>query len=250
MIVLGLDGLDFTYCRDHDFKHLLLKHHGRIEVPIHPVKGVPLSPSVWYSFLTGEWRGDLEFSQPLKLRILKRVRKYVPISLGLGRKTAGHFRYPPMNIDGSFIFHGWRAFNVPYVNLDLVDIEEILKLPRDDLMASQLIRILMEQRHTFLQMVNGSSWVMGYFQFPDYIQHLMKEALIYQCYTILDYFVNEILRVDPYVTIVSDHGWSRLTDNHSMFGMYSSTIAFDPTPRRITEFHTIFHQMIRREKNG
>ena len=90
IFILGLDGLEYDFVEKWNLVHLKQREYGKIIVPIAEKLGVPNTPEVWASFLTGKHIKvsfeDRNVVLPV-LKILKILRKYVNVSLGLDKKN-------------------------------------------------------------------------------------------------------------------------------------------------------------------
>ena len=67
MFILGLDGLEHSFVEEFDCKNLKQLHYSQIDVPLDSKRGIPVTPQVWLSFLSGKWIGDLEFANAPRL---------------------------------------------------------------------------------------------------------------------------------------------------------------------------------------
>ena len=104
IFILGLDGLEYDFVVRWNLKSLKQKEYGKLEVPIDKESGVPKSPEVWSAFLTGKYSSrGLSFKRTpmidFILRILKFMRKHIPVSLGLGKRirVKAPKRFPELN---------------------------------------------------------------------------------------------------------------------------------------------------------
>jgi len=254
IVILGLDGLEYDFVERWNLKNLKQREYGKLEVPINKEKGVPWSPEVWAAFLTGRHIPSLDFSRtPMLdfiLKALKFMRRYIPLSLGLGRKAVirAPVHFPELKERTFLDLTNSKEINVPYYSHDNKTFRISWELDAGKISLKEAVnkdlnlyiywkrRILKE-----LEEAGDFDVVFAFMHFPDALQHLLfiRSLAIKELYADLDQYVSRLkLRVDSSLfLIVSDHGFDLETKTHSMYGFYSSNVSLDPRPRRITDFY-------------
>ncbi len=256
---LGLDGLDKKVVEDLDCKSLLQSEHGALEVPINPLRGVPMTPEVWACFLTGKAvQSGLDFEMDYKMgrlgkfvfRSLVFLRKHIHLSLGLGKalNIEVHKGFPELEEKTFFDFADVFGFNVPYHNHDSTIFMFNYLLYRKKMKFEEYKREiynLFEERK--LQVIsnvsNFNKTTFVYLEFPDIIQHIefMNREVLNQHYFQLDGFVKHLKSLfdfDNFV-IVSDHGFDFDNASHSKEGFYSLHKELSFKPKSITDFYNV-----------
>lgn len=244
-LVLGLDGLDYNLVKRFDCSCLMQKQFGEYAVPINPSKGVPLSPEVWASVLSGTMveGGSLEFvvDSPLGQKwgskltnLLVRVRRHIPLSLGLGRKVSRVHGYPPCSLPFWLDAPDWFKLNVPFRDYD----ERIFQLAAEwnqgltnyDRFIERVGDLFWQRKIQVMDAVptmKGFSKAFVYLDFPDSLQHAFGSSLqqFQSHYEELNQFVTRFLSLLKPETclILSDHGFDLEKQTHSNFGFYSCT---------------------------
>jgi hypothetical protein len=257
VFILGLDGLEYFFVEEFDCKNLKQLNYSQIDVPVNSKKGVPLTPQVWASFLLGEWMDDFEFSNYSRfkesaVKILKFLRRFIPISLGLGHKinvTKGVTDFPELKGETFLDRTDSATINAPFYDFENIIWELSMQFGNDELSLRQLIELCYEHyfdmKDKILSEVSelNNEIVFAYMLFPDYIQHLehLHPERIKKHYLDLDRFVGELKkRIDGGLMIVSDHGFDFKTQNHSFKGFYSTDTELDFKPEKITDFYPFF----------
>lgn len=272
VFILGLDGLEYDFVQKWNLKHLKQQEYSKIEVPIESEEGVPMSPEVWASFLTGK-QTHLTFEEsPIRpltplLTLLKLLRRHINLSLGLStkirRKTPEklhkrhHVAFPPLK-DTTFLdVADSKEINVPYYSYDHA-VMKTLRYFGDERISLQktaklLISLYEKRKEQILNSIRkneGVDILFAFMHFPDVIQHLLftVPSKIQQHYMDLD---NYVLRLKNKLNqsiflIVSDHGFSFETETHSLYGFYSSNKTLNPKPKQITDFYNLLLQAIDR----
>lgn len=259
IFILGLDGLELNLVEKWDLKNLKQKEYGKLEVPISKRLGVPASPEVWASFLTGRHVRGKAFSKPLQieipLRILRFMRSHINLSLGLGKRLAnrGASRFPKLEYK-TFFDHidKTKALNVPYINHDHAALNAIHKFKRQGGItleeAIKRLENIYENRKkqilSEMDKIKDEKLIFSFIHFPDSLQHflLFRPKQIREHYFDLDNFVFTLkkkLKKSTTFIIISDHGFDLELKTHSKYGFYSSNIPLNPKPVRITDFFTL-----------
>lgn len=239
------------------------KNYGKIVVPINKKMGVPSSPEVWASFLTGKWILGLEFdrvhSAGRVLSILKHIRKYIPLSLGIGPRFLDNKAprsFPKLSLSTFVDLPGVSEINAPYYSYDHTILEVIQQFGEDEISMRTAVRRafdIFKQRkkqigRSILDGSQESRVIFAYVHFPDVIQHFtfLKPRVIKEHYFELDDFVLRLKDIisDAQFIIVSDHGFNTTDGSHSLYGFYSSNIDITPEPKRITDFYEAITQRL------
>lgn len=254
--ILGLDGLEYDLVERWNLKSLKQHEYGKIDVPINERLGVPTSPEVWASFLTGRhMKKEIARKFPIGtiLRVMKFIRRHLNIGFGLGKvltkKAAG--RFPALKEKTFLDITRSKEVNVPYYSYDhatfdinhrfltkKISLEEAL----DDLKSvykNSKRRILDKT-----EMINDFDVVFAFMHFPDILQHLLltRPQRIKYLYYDLDHYVLTLkkrIRESFTFIIISDHGFALETGLHSDHGYYSSNKPLNPKPKQITDFFWI-----------
>jgi hypothetical protein len=264
IFILGLDGLEYELVKRWSLSNLMQKEYGRIEVPISEKTGMPESPQVWASFLTGK-EMDVHFESPKPMKIaenflikpLSFIRKFIPLKLGLSkrirslvvRRTKILRGFPELNERTFLDMTDSIAINAPFHNYDHKEFEILTMLGTEKVSLSECIdemRLLYMERKAdilikpYKPAYAKAKLIFAYMIFPDALQHLLffRPEEIEMLYRDLDIFVSEVKKQKyDFFLIVSDHGFELKTGNHSLHGFYSSNRPLDPQPRRITDFY-------------
>lgn len=262
-VILGLDGLDYDLVTKWNLKNLQQDVCSTIGVPIHKEAGVPSSPEVWASFLTGENIQGLEFARQGKvgriLNLLIRLRKHFNFGFGVGRvldRMTPVRTFPELRrttfIDRSDV----SEINAPFYSYDPIVLTIIELFGRGELSLQQAITKIFEnykkQKQLIIRELNNSlrnaNVVFAYLHFPDAVQHLLftRPRLIKEHYFELDNYVLQLKSVlnndSTTFFIVSDHGFNIERGTHSLRGFFSSNNSHEVGhPEHITEvFRKLF----------
>jgi hypothetical protein len=258
IVCLGLDGLEYKFVLSWNLQNLQQKQFGKIEVPIHEQKKVPVSPEVWASFLTGKVIRGKDFARigtsGKILELLMYLRKKVNLSLGVGKIFSKHAprKFPKLNeptfIDDPHI----EEVNSPYYSYDHTVLSTIKKFGLNEMGLQQtineMISVYEKRKVDILIEINkklvNSRAVFAYMHFPDALQHLlfMRMDELKKNYNDLNLFISELKKnidEDVIFIIVSDHGFDTTKGTHSNYGCYSSNVPLIPEPNHITDFFDI-----------
>lgn len=225
--------------------------NGEIQVPIDSEKGIPLSPSVWASFLTGQiihksFDIDVPGGNSL-LTFFKFIRRFVPFSFGLGWKIGarkfGKLKEPTfLDVTNS------KSVNAPYYGIDNAcwafgQQWVVGKLTLNEYLQKASVVYEFRKKQILDAAINGFDIVFAYMEFPDNFTHYLhsKPIRLRRHYENLNRFVGRVKRKVGEATfiIVSDHGFSLKAETHSLTGFYSSNVCLNPKPRRITDFYDL-----------
>ena len=237
MIILCLDGLEYDLAIH--YKYLKQRYQGKLAVPIDQHYGVPRSPSVWYSFLTGTWNTTLDFQKQKSIQILKWIRKLIPLSLGLGKRIQKTNSFKKINLPQNFVTDAWQVYNMPYINIAEAPMQIVTMGIKQNLnlwqIANNLFQHLTQQRFEILQLPPKEHGLY-FLQYPDCIQHLLNPAWQKQIYALLNILAKELQEQfgGPFI-IISDHGFK--DETHSTYGYISSNLQLDPYPKKITDIY-------------
>lgn len=263
IFILGLDGLDFDIVTRYDLKNLMQNDYSRLEVPINRKYGVPQSPEVWASFLTGTHieqtftRGGKTKIGTIAFNFLKFWRKRFNIKLGLSKKFWGP-RFPKLSQKTFLDVLKAKEINAPYYSMDntrfdilhqwftgKISFKEFV-LETKKLYAKRKQHVLHE-----LESIANFDLIFVYMEFPDAYQHVFfsRPRRIVDHYIDLSKFVfglKKNLPKDLLFIIVSDHGFDFKNASHSMHGFYSSNRMLDPKPKSITDFYNLLIELARK----
>lgn len=260
MFILGLDGLEYDFVEMFRCKNLKQVQYGRIDVPIDDKKGIPFTPQVWASFLRGKWIDDIQFINESKvveypLKVLRFIRRIIPISLGLGKKTRVKLMrfkkpsdFPKLEGETFLDIIDSATINAPFYDFENVCWEVSNEFGKGKISLEELIEAIQKRyqdiRDKILVEAPGldKEIVFAYMLFPDYLQHLFynNSQEIQSLYMDLDRFVKELKKkIDGDLLIVSDHGFDFETETHSLKGFYSMNRKINFEPRKITDFYNL-----------
>jgi len=242
IFILGLDGLEYNFVREWNLRNLKQQEYGKILVPIDKSKEVPLTPQVWAAFLTGKYIPSLYFVHPLTTEMLLKMqsflrflRKFIRISLGLGKKIKikAPNKFPNLKEKTFIDLTKSIEINAPYYSYDGAVFNILNQFYLGKLTLKECIeamRALYEMRKEQilleLEKIRDVDVVFAYMHF---------------FYADLDNYVSVLKsRVEVSLfLIISDHGFDLETKNHSMHGFYSSNVPLNPKPQRITDFYDL-----------
>jgi len=247
LFILALDGLDYNLVEKWRLRGIMQRKYGKLRVPV-TEEGFALSPQVWASFLTGRTE-EKKFVKPKLLVLVETLRKYIPLSLGIGKKISKILGtppiYPELNRD-TFLTelpeNSYYVFNFPYINFQGLEIlrgfikgEYSLKDTRHIL--RKLYQLRMRQVLNLTR--REEQLILAYMEFPDLTQHFFPNRAILHHYLTLDTFIKRLSKrlVDRVLILVSDHGFDPKTRMHTDYGFYSANMDIKLTD--IREFHDL-----------
>lgn len=270
MLVLALDGLEYSYIHNDDFPNLKQVEYGKVRVPITGV-GEPSTPIVWVSFVTGEmpdvhgviessvyqnrlvnwmvgWlervlsRGTFR-SLCLLLSLPRKLLKYVGV-LDQRMFNKDEIKVPTMfDCVGSSI-----SLSVPVLDVDVsIKYAGILDAIIDPSKRRKYIKFLYEDFENDKRMLfvalDKFRLVMCHFQLPDLYGHIYcrDEGKIISLYKVLDEFVSTVkARVSEncWVVVISDHGIDK-NFGHTHYGFYSTNVPLGFDCPHITDFFSL-----------
>lgn len=267
VFVLALDGLDHDLVVQWNLKHLMQERHGRIATIINERLGLPTSPQVWGSFITG--RVQQIDSWHAYNRVLEWIRRKSPLKSIKGkRKLSFRVGLKPA-IVGRKHLSGETIF-------DVVPQSIAINVPTYNRQASQLIRLMetklkigldaweKECYRLYQQTVDDTfgkihdEWVFFMVWIPtaDQLGHLGRKTgmrAIYRKLNLLAYNVNRACPQDTLLIIVSDHGIRFLPDGtgtHTTYAFYSFNKQIKWKPKRITEFYQFITGYVKPNSEG
>jgi len=144
LLFLGLDGLDRDLLVQWNLTILLQREHGPLEVPIVEQFEMPLTPSVWASFLTGEMIDDLIFKRSgvrgRLLEVLIWLRQHIPLSLGLGPRIRRGtvLEMPKLERATMIDIPSVAEINAPFYSYDNQTQRILKKLEQDEVEIDQV----------------------------------------------------------------------------------------------------------------
>ena len=186
------------------------------------------------------------------LRVLRLIRRYIPLSLGLGRRirVKAPAKFPELKEKTFLDLTNSKEINAPYYSNDHKTFEITQQFYAGKLSLKEAVdealkvynywkeRILEEGRN-----LGDSDVVFAYMHFPDIIHHLLfiRPSRIRKFYVDLDGYVSDLKKSieASLFLIVSDHGFDLKVKNHSNYGFYSSNIVLDTKPADITDFYSL-----------
>lgn len=263
--ILGLDGLEYDFVEKWNTLHLKQREYGKIKVPINQETGVPTSPEVWASFLTGKHiqKKFVRNSPPLEpvFKAFKFIRRYTDLRLGLRKKISRSVPkkwwwthrtgFPPLRHKTFLDLTNSKEINAPYYSYDHAIFNIIRYFAGEKLSMKQAYDMLKAEyekskKQIFheIKKLQNVDVIFAYMHFPDVIQHFLitKPSEIKKYYLDLDNYVRllkSIIKGSTLFIIISDHGFNLETQTHSTYGFYSSNMTLDPKPKEITDFYKI-----------
>ena len=265
--ILGCDGLDYNLVEKWNLQNLKQEVYGKISVPINKQRGLPTSPEVWASFLTGKQVLGLELDRiglaGKVLNIIISLRKKINLSLGIGkpfRRKARIRTFPKLKMSTFIDIPEVSEINAPFYSYDHTVLSAICQFGNNEISMQQAINKILEiygkRKEQILRetkkKLRKSKVVFAYIHFPDVIQHFLfiKPLLVKKHYVDLDNYVlnlKKILNDDIMFIIISDHGFDLEKGTHSIYGFFSSNNILNPMPERITDFYNIILDEISHE---
>lgn len=260
--ILGLDGLEYSFVERWNCENLRQGEYGKVRVPINEQVGLPLSPEVWASFLTGK-HVCADFKKPVTplsmvFRFLKFMRRHTGLSFGLSKRIRDNV---PMEIHGQYTLGfptlkdktfldltNSEEINVPYYNHDNAVFEINQNFAAGSITLKQAVEMLKDlyeksKSHILhvTEILQDVDVVFAYMNYPDALQHYLftKPSEIRKHYLDLNSYVSDLKStVENFrlFIIVSDHGFSFETESHSKHGFYSSNVNLGLINPKITDF--------------
>jgi len=254
VFVLALDGLDYDMVVDWRLKHLMQKQYGRIESIINKQLGVPTSPQVWGSFITGQvqqidswhiYNKTLEWirrKSPLKW--IKGKRK---LSIRLGMKPSIIGR---KHIVGRTLFDVVPksiAINVPTYNpkaSEFIHLMETKLKVGVEAWEKECYELHHRTVEEIFKKIDGEwNLFMVWIPIADQLGHLGRKAkmkTMYRKLNLLAYNISLACPENTLLIIVSDHGIEFLPDGtggHTNYAFYSFNMKLDWELTKITDFY-------------
>jgi len=262
MFLLGLDGLDGNLAKLLKLKHLTQEHNGSLQVPLDPIYGLPSSPTVWASFLTGKvtfqhWvdptpsvaKQFIAISKFVKWKVFKgKMRlpsRFTPRRIAKQLGHACNVKKWPKLTESTFVDHpNVSEINSVYYSYRGDAFLHLTTLSLGDMRCA--LKHKYERDKTIILKASGQprgKAIFAYIHFPDAFQHVWwtHPHQVYQHYVNLNMFVGQLQEAveDEVFIIVSDHGFNVETGLHSLKGFYSSNVPLNPEPVSITDFHSL-----------
>ena len=229
MRILGIDGLHPQKVEELNLENLKQVEHGELTVPINKKHGVPLSPEVWYAFLTGKKKHKEFEGRSNTHKLLAGIKQYIPLSLGLSKKMRKHglnksiISYPPLDSKTFLEECNYKGFNVPYYDFKISKFSQLsLEWIQGKVTTEHFKRVHerdFEDWESFVREQKTSCCFFAYTSFFDCIQHCFyqDEEYINKKYVDLDAFVGKL--PEQKTMLLSDHGLEN--GRHTMKGFYS-----------------------------
>ena len=139
VFILALDGLEHQSVKKWKLKHLMQRKFGTFPTLINEEAGVPLSPQVWSSFITG--REQQIGSWQVYSRLLEFLRKQTPLRWIKGKRVLAskmgikHRYVGRDNVKGLTFFEVVPksvAIEVPTYNLNAPELMGLVKAKLDE----------------------------------------------------------------------------------------------------------------------
>jgi len=264
VFVLALDGLDYDMVVDWRLKHLMQKHYGRIKSIINKQLGVPTSPQVWGSFITGQVQ-QID-SWHVYNRVLEWIRRESPLKWIKGkRKLSIRLGMKPdivgrKHIVGKTLFDIFPksiAIDVPTYNPRVTDFIHLMETKlKVGVEAWEEECYALHHRtveEIFERLDEEWDLFMVWVPIADQLGHLGRKAKIramYQKLNLLAYNIGCACPENTLLTIVSDHGIEFLPDRtggHTNYAFYSFNMQTDWKPERITDFYQFIIEKLNSE---
>lgn len=270
VLIIALDGLEYTYVNEQNFVYLKQLEYGKVKVPITEI-GEASTPIIWVSFVTGKypsehgirksnvyhskmvdmivhWIGAVVPNQIIRKMFItfapvrRFLKKLEPFHTHMPRKSS--IKVPTLfdQISSSI------SVSVPVLNVDVdvkyVGIIEAIIDPRKRFHYVNFLMSDFEQdKEQLFEVLNRYELVMVHFQLSDLYGHIFCRNMkkIVDLYCMLDSFVGEVLQlVDSkcWVLVVADHGIDK-DFGHTNYGFYSSNISLGLENPDITVFYDL-----------
>lgn len=257
IIIIGIDGLEYDLVKKWKLKNLMQSEYGKVEVPIHPVTGVPHTVQVWSSFLTGEIQdlGLFETSNKI-VSFFRFLRKKIGFGIGASKvlsKLNEVRRFPELK-QSTFVDEGFSYYNIPFY--DLIEIEhsgEMGKFATGKISAKELKdyseKGYKNDKKNILDGAIKNNKFFGYTNFFDTIQHSFYNDLEYlkKCYVDIDSFIGKMkkkLDSKTFLLIISDHGADLSDGMHSDHAFYSSNKKIGLKNPHIIDFYGLIMKQL------
>jgi hypothetical protein len=264
LFILGIDGLEYELVKEWDLTNIMQLQYNKICVPINNATGVPMSPEVWASFLTGK-HIKINFSTSSHFKPILDVMNFLNIDIysGFGKKMKNFakklgFKFNP-RLSGlkeqTFLdLTNSREINAPYYSFDHTTIDTLYLFGDGKISLKETKKILnsiyvTRKKYIYekLNDVDNKDIVFAFLHVIDSIQHINLNHLdeIKKYYFDLDDYVKFLKNRlydnfnEPLIIIVSDHGFDINTKDHSKYAFYSSDHKLSPKPKNITDFYSI-----------
>ena len=275
IFILGIDALDYDLVEKLNLNNLKQLEYSKIVVPISKKIGIPSSPEVWASFLTGEHM-PLKFSS--KNNYIKAMKKILGVfriaSDNRFRRKANYF-WAKLGFKSNVIFGSINRktfldviksneINVPFYSFDHKTFQISHLFGHNMLSLAQAVKetkVIYENRKIQIlnetNKINNNDLIFAFMHTTDILQHFsyLRFLEIKKHYLDLDNYVSILKRSledsfgEIIFIIVSDHGFDFKIGNHSMMGFYSCNTHLIPKPEKITDFYGIILELVKKS-NG
>ena len=273
VLIVGLDGLEYTLVEKFDLKTLQQVEYGKVDLLLENNEE-PLTPTIWCNFITGKTpdvhgvRAIQKWRYPLLEKFYASLRSFDVRHRGLWRGVLFNI-FDGMNL---FQMRGMRDFFTKEdikcdTIFDDIDSTVAISIPsfNEDAINKELRRLVVEGRKSelkkraheafigrkkrFLNALNKEpSLLMVHFFLLDLIQHIFPydNEYIKKTYERIDSFIGEVkekLSADEvFLLIVSDHGL--LEGYHTPYGFYSCNETLKLKDPKITDFADIIRKKL------
>lgn len=256
VFILALDALDYYLVEKWKLRHLMQKQYGKIRSIVNERLGVPVSPQVWGSFITGQ-KQQID-SWEVYNRFFEWLRRKTPFKWIKGkRQLIYRLGIRPdyvsrRNVSGTTLFDVIPksiAINVPTYRIDPARRMRLLEAK----LNTGLEEYEKESRSLFRETVDelfrkiDCEWdlFMVWIGIADRLGHAFirserKTRRLYAKLNLLAYNVNERIPENAFLLIASDHGMQLMPDGtgqHSNYAFYSFNRKVDWKPEKITDFY-------------
>ncbi len=273
IFILGIDALDYELVDKLNLDSLKQLEYSKTVVPIHKKFGIPLSPEVWASFLTGKYTPKhfekpqnfkrflfklnrslkIDFSKGILEKIKLQYYKYFTVSNRFGKLNKKTF----LDITQSM------EINVPFYSFDNKTFDIGHLFGKGELSLEKTvkgIKLIYESRkkQIFNELDNSGNEdvVFAFMHTADMLSHyaFLRRSEIELHYIDLNNYVSALkLKLADFFDevifiIVSDHGFDFDKGTHSMKGFYSSNTHLIPKPENITDFYGIILELVNKNK--
>ena len=255
VLVIGIDALEYNLVEEWNLGHIKQEEHGKVKVPILSSVGVPMTPQVWASFLTGEIKDKkFEYISPF-MRLLVKANEYFKPRLGFytffSKFLSHSTRFPKLK-EKTFLDHVYSEYyNVPYYDFSERYCNEIVSTGLDFRggklgyreMKEFLRGMFNKDREESIKRIKKvkADLFFCYFFSLDYLQHhfYKDKELIRKSYEEFDTLLRELKKIGKpeFCLVVSDHG--ARDGNHTGYGFYSINKKLDLKMPHITDFYDL-----------
>lgn len=267
IVVIALDGLEYTLVKSGQFPNLKQIEFGKVQVPITSI-GEPSTPIIWTSFVTGKmpcehginrptvYKNRLvdTFSTHLPTKLLRRSTIFLsPIQHLLNKLSLLETEMPQKNeLKSKTIFQEVEnsiSIDVPVLDKDVATkykgfIDAVVNQKKRQKFLLFLLKDFSQVKEKLIKSIESNYLlVMAHFQITDLYGHIYcrQQDKLLELYKKMDNFVNEIknlLPPDCLLLVISDHGIDK-NYGHSPYGFYSTNKHLNLNNPHIINFYDI-----------